>query len=513
MSTQSDGSGGTSRSRSLSIVTIESDVGWPASLTLIRCSSLETATDSAAASGSLTATGCHPGVRKSGAVPTGFEPAISSLTGTYARPLHHGTVRKYGQNRPHSPVHRPFCHQPLPRMRLDIKRRRVRFLSLAAPAGVANVHAGRVAYVARTASLRMDRVTSAVTRLVRARPGIGKWPGGRRLARARAIEGIVTEFRADRVERGVQARDPGAGEEVELLAAADPADRDADEAHRADPSGIAVRGQRVPEQRAGGLEDPQAIAHRLGQGPLARARLEGRDAQLQGHRAAAELMLAESRADVLSEPEQGVLDLRPVQRVAIEGVGVTDRLRVAWLGHDLAIVVDALRALGDGRPVLAQARLEERRIGPREVADGAHPEVLEQLLGLRTHAPEPLQRERREERGLAAARHHDEAIGLAQIRGDLRAELVRGDADGQHEADPLEDRPLETARALLDPAEEMRGAGDVEECLVERDRLAERRALRAERHTRARPDLLGLVAPPPQEPLPPTLAPPPPPQP
>src|SRR6266851_1108768 len=25
------------------------------------------------------------------AVPTGFEPAISSLTGTYARPLHHGT--------------------------------------------------------------------------------------------------------------------------------------------------------------------------------------------------------------------------------------------------------------------------------------------------------------------------------------------------------------------------------------------------------------------------------------
>ena len=28
------------------------------------------------------------------AVPTGFEPAISSLTGTYARPLHHGTRLK-----------------------------------------------------------------------------------------------------------------------------------------------------------------------------------------------------------------------------------------------------------------------------------------------------------------------------------------------------------------------------------------------------------------------------------
>ncbi len=29
------------------------------------------------------------------AVPTGFEPAISSLTGTYARPLHHGTMKSY----------------------------------------------------------------------------------------------------------------------------------------------------------------------------------------------------------------------------------------------------------------------------------------------------------------------------------------------------------------------------------------------------------------------------------
>ena len=28
------------------------------------------------------------------AVPTGFEPALSSLTGTYARPLHHGTKRR-----------------------------------------------------------------------------------------------------------------------------------------------------------------------------------------------------------------------------------------------------------------------------------------------------------------------------------------------------------------------------------------------------------------------------------
>ena len=33
------------------------------------------------------------------AVPTGFEPAISSLTGMYARPLHHGTMKSAPFNR------------------------------------------------------------------------------------------------------------------------------------------------------------------------------------------------------------------------------------------------------------------------------------------------------------------------------------------------------------------------------------------------------------------------------
>src|SRR5688572_26035482 len=39
------------------------------------------------------------------AVPTGFEPAISSLTGTYARPLHHGTMRCESVCAPLAPHH------------------------------------------------------------------------------------------------------------------------------------------------------------------------------------------------------------------------------------------------------------------------------------------------------------------------------------------------------------------------------------------------------------------------
>ena len=38
---------------------------------------------------------CRPGKHEGKGVadPTGFEPAISSVTGTYVRPLHHGSVK------------------------------------------------------------------------------------------------------------------------------------------------------------------------------------------------------------------------------------------------------------------------------------------------------------------------------------------------------------------------------------------------------------------------------------
>src|SRR5437899_2795878 len=69
------------------------------------------------------------GYRRRRAVPTGFEPAISSLTGTYARPLHHGTIAKVARFS-RSPR---TVHSARERARVGKKRRRVRFLSLAAP--------------------------------------------------------------------------------------------------------------------------------------------------------------------------------------------------------------------------------------------------------------------------------------------------------------------------------------------------------------------------------------------
>lgn len=54
------------------------------------------------------------------AVPTGFEPAISSLTGTYARPLHHGTVSE-GARRGRS----SWLGRLLRRSRRNLRARRI----------------------------------------------------------------------------------------------------------------------------------------------------------------------------------------------------------------------------------------------------------------------------------------------------------------------------------------------------------------------------------------------------
>jgi len=80
--------------------------------------------------------------------------------------------------------------------------------------------------------------------------------------------------------------------------------------------------------------------------------------------------------------------------------------------------------------------------------------------------------------------YDDEAVGLAQVAPDLGAQLVRRDADGEHEAEPSARRLLQPARDRDRSPEEVSRAGDIEEGLVQRDRLDERRVLREERHHR-----------------------------
>ena len=102
--------------------------------------------------------------------------------------------------------------------------------------------------------------------------------------------------------------------------------------------------------------------------------------------------------------------------------------------------------------------------------------------GLLTDAPQPGDRQRRQERGLRARRHDDEAVGLAQVRRDLGDELGRRDADRRGQPDLGADAALIAAAISCAVPEQRPRSGHVEEGLVDRDRLDERREPPKDRH-------------------------------
>ena len=62
--------------------------------------------------------------------------------------------------------------------------------------------------------------------------------------------------------------------------------------------------------------------------------------------------------------------------------------------------------------------------------------------------PDQLDRERREEARLTARRDRDETVGLLELRGDLRDELVRRETSRRGEARLLSDPPLDQAHRV-----------------------------------------------------------------
>jgi hypothetical protein len=101
------------------------------------------------------------------AVPTGFEPAISSLTGTYARPLHHGTTEE-SRIRARSP--RAPSIVPEPPLRIKRGGECASFHSPPRRCGRDHDVAGMSPPRSCLSPIRMSRVTSFAMRLVRTRP-------------------------------------------------------------------------------------------------------------------------------------------------------------------------------------------------------------------------------------------------------------------------------------------------------------------------------------------------------
>src|SRR5258705_3121541 len=161
---------------------------------------------------------------------------------------------------------------------------------------------------------------------------------------------------------------------------------------------------------------------------------------------------------------------------------VAHRLRDVFALH--LAVVDPVRALPDVRPVPARAAFQHRAADPGELADGPEAPPRQHLARARPHTPETLQRERGEEGGLAAFGHDHEAVWLAEVRADLGAQLVRRDADRDDETEAFSHRTLDLFGHRDRTTEQMLGRGHVEERLVQRDRLHQRRLLVKDRHDR-----------------------------
>ena len=118
-----------------------------------------------------------------------------------------------------------------------------------------------------------------------------------------------------------------------------------------------------------------------------------------------------------------------VEQVVLERRLLADRDRIRGLDDDRA-GIHAARALAQVAPDLAHAERRERRVVlAREIADRGDAGRQQALLAARPDAGQRAQRQRGEERGLAAGRHDHDAARLAMVAGDLGDRLARPAAE------------------------------------------------------------------------------------
>ena len=182
---------------------------------------------------------------------------------------------------------------------------------------------------------------------------------------------------------------------------------------------------------------------------------------------------AEPPGDAVREGQQCPLEQLGARRVDIERVLVADRLGRFAVRHRGG--VDASGAGRQDRTLAPEAPRQQVVRQRREVADRAHAVVGQRTRRPLAHAPQPRDRQRREEVGLPPRLDDDEAVGLAQVRGHLGHELGRGDADRRRQLQLGADGRLDGTSDLDRAAMQELGARHVEEGLVDRDRLDGRR--------------------------------------
>ena len=128
---------------------------------------------------------------------------------------------------------------------------------------------------------------------------------------------------------------------------------------------------------------------------------------------------------------------------------------------------------------------DQRLLGQRrELADGEHTESFETPARRRAHSPQPLDAERVQELELGPGRDHEHPVGLGEVAGELGDELGRAHSHRRRETG-LGAHAFADRRSHLDATSEVAArATDVEEGLVERDRLHQRRERLQDSHHR-----------------------------
>ena len=124
---------------------------------------------------------------------------------------------------------------------------------------------------------------------------------------------------------------------------------------------------------------------------------------------------------------------------------------------------------------LSEQRDEHRLRELRDLTDVSDPALVQLARGHGPDAPEPLHGQRVEKGQLAIGRHEEEAVGLGHAARHLGEKLRPGDADRDGQADPVEHVVLESPGDLDGCAGDPSHAVHVEERLVDRQALDERR--------------------------------------
>ena len=163
-----------------------------------------------------------------------------------------------------------------------------------------------------------------------------------------------------------------------------------------------------------------------------------------------------------------VFDLRQAQ-VAFEGVFRADLHRRAFGLHRM--VVDAVREFVQAPSPAAEALFERRGAERAQVRHRRHAEFGELGFHHLADARQPADGQGREEGFDLVRADHEQAIGLAPVRGDLREELVRRDAGRRGEFGFLADLRADRLRGGGRARQAGEGLGDVEVGLVERQRF------------------------------------------